>query len=139
MKRSRINPVSAKRAAAAPDREAARAALYSRDGTRCRLLGVSVARVTVESSPHHFPSIPPCFGRPTPHHLRKQGQGGSWDLTNLLVLCSLHNEWVERERPLAWHLGLVVNRGDEPLDCWRRLRASGLGMPNDPDPTTKER
>lgn len=52
-----------------------------------------------------------CFGRLEIHHLRNRGMGGSGDptihdLDNLMVLCSLHNGWVEDHPHVARELGL---------------------------------
>lgn len=33
----------------------------------------------------------PCAGRPTVHHRRKAGQGGSWSMENLVAMCWFHN------------------------------------------------
>lgn len=124
MKRSgRLQPKSAKAIAAEPEIDAARAALYARDGMVCRLAGVLTGV--------------PCFGRrATPHHLRKPGR--SWALDNLVVLCARHNEWVEDEPNAAHALGLVVRRGETVDDAWRRLAAAGLGRSTDPTQQPKE-
>lgn len=44
------------------------------------------------------------------HHVRKQGQGGSEDQSNLMLSCSPCNNEIE-DRPLdAWNAGLVDRR-----------------------------
>lgn len=79
MKRSRIKPVSARRLADADQRALTRQAVFDRDG-RCRLAGSTYG---------------PCIGPLTPHHLRKEGQGGEYVMSNLLTLCAGHNDRIE--------------------------------------------
>jgi hypothetical protein len=115
VKRTRLKPRSAKKIAADKLKPAIRESLYRRDGGRCAL---AVTR---------HDGVPPCFGRWTPHHLRKDGQGGEYNLVNLATLCAGHNDWVESGSPnLAHRLGLVCRNGDTLDECWERMRANGL-------------
>lgn len=67
-----------------------------------------------------------CFGRRTPHHLRKRSQGGKWSMENVVTLCARHNDRVE-DKPDHYHrLGLVVRRGEDEQMAWARLREAGL-------------
>lgn len=102
---------SAKRAALRPTERAATQAMLARDGHKCMLSNYGVG---------------PCSGRLTPHHLRKQSQGYDWSLPNLLTLCTLHNEWVERAPDVAYALGLVVRHGDSHADAWARMARRGV-------------
>lgn len=87
--------------------------MYERDGHRCLLED----RRDVAG---------PCAGRLTPHHLLKEGQGGTLMLDNLVTLCAHHNVWVEDHPPAAHMLGLVVRRGETLRDAWQRMRHAGL-------------
>ena len=108
----RLKPMSDKRRAEHDASRPVVAAVLARDG-RCLLAGHSEAGR--------------CFGHLTPHHLRKDGQGGAWTLDNLVTLCSSHNDtWVEQNRPAAHRLGLVLDRGEATDDAWARMRAAGL-------------
>lgn len=101
MKRSRLRPMSAKRAAGVEERQIIRDAVFARDGHRCRLDGVVGAGT--------------CFGRLTPHHVRKASQGGAYDMDNLQTLCAGHNDGIEADADLAAlarSLGLVRRRGE---------------------------
>ena len=93
-RRKPLNPVSAKKRAAAPERGAVREAVFERDGYRCRI----------------GPLVPdvPCAGRLSPHHLRKASAGGKFDLDNLWTACIRHNDWVEDHPAQAGTLGLVI-------------------------------
>lgn len=111
LRRTRIRPISRKRAAARDERAEIREQVFARDRHRCLLSTYGVG---------------PCSGRLTPHHLRKEGQGGPYTVDNLLTLCSIHNDWVEDVPDLAWALGLVVRRGDPPELAAARRLARGI-------------
>lgn len=68
-----------------------------------------------------------CFGQPrTVHHLRKASRGGLYTLSNLVVLCTRHNDWVE-DYPLVAHTwGLVIREGEVPQQAWARMHLAGL-------------
>jgi hypothetical protein len=104
--------MSARREAELPDRERVRTAVFARDGA-CLLAG-------------HPEYGGVCRGHLTPHHLRKEGQGGAYALSNLVALCVWHNEWVELYPLVAHTLGLVIRRGELPEWAWARLRTRGL-------------
>lgn len=93
--------------------------VYERDGHRCVLAA--------------YPSHQ-CFGRLTPHHLRKTGQGGPWAAVNLVTLCAHGNGWVENEPTVAHTIGLVIRTGETYADAWARMRTAGLtpGAQHDP-------
>jgi hypothetical protein len=108
----RINSVSDRRAAARDERAEVRAAVFARDGGRCRLEGSLLG---------------PCIGPLTVHHLWKDGQGGPYLPVNLLTLCAGHNDGVEpMDRADAEALGLVVAMGDWLSEAWRRLIFAGV-------------
>lgn len=51
-----------------------------------------------------------CHGSVHGHELRKRSQGGSvTDPANVVLLCNLHNGWVEDFPALAERVGLVVH------------------------------
>jgi 5-methylcytosine-specific restriction endonuclease McrA len=112
MKRSRLNPRSAKSKAADAEHDLVREAVFARDGYRCLLAGRR--------------DVPPCAGYLTPHHLAKASQGGAYVKEGLVTLCSFHNGWVEDHPNLAHEKGLVCRAGDTLLLCWARMRAAGL-------------
>jgi hypothetical protein len=89
----RLKPISDDRRAELPERAAVRAAVFERDGYRCQFPG-DRARW-------------PCFGGLSFHHLRKEGQGGSYTAENGLSLCIGHNRWVEDHPLIARQLDLV--------------------------------
>ena len=93
----RIKPVSDKRRESWPDEAAVRAAVFARDGNRCRikplLRGTRWER---------------CWGRLTVHHLRKASAQGAFTEENLIAACAGHNSWVEDHPDLARRLGLVL-------------------------------
>jgi hypothetical protein len=109
----RLRPVSDRRAAQADEHAVIRRQVFDRDH-RCLLVGRSDAGR--------------CWGPPTPHHIRKAGQGGPYTLLNLVQLCLHHNEWIETAdgQPLALIWGLWCRNGDDLESCWRRLLAHGL-------------
>jgi hypothetical protein len=77
-----------------------RLAVFARDRV-CRLKGVDGAG--------------PCFGGPTFHHVRKEGQGGEYTEENGALLCAGHNDLIEADADvaaIARKLGLVKRRGD---------------------------
>jgi hypothetical protein len=98
-----LKAMSNKRKRLLPIRAEVRIKVFERDGYRCQL-----AHRIVD-----VPELGPCFGPLTPHHLKKEGQGGSYSESNLLSLCSSHNEWVEREPDVARSLGLVIKSWED--------------------------
>lgn len=92
----RLKPMSDKRRDQLPAEAVVRAAVFARDGHRCRikplLKGTRWER---------------CWGRLTVHHLRKAGQCGAFTEENLISACAGHNGWVEDHPKLAAKLGLV--------------------------------
>lgn len=68
-----------------------------------------------------------CWGPLTPHHLRKEGQGGGYTMANLVTLCSDGNDgWVESYPDLARGLGLQISHSDTERAAWARMAAAGL-------------
>ncbi len=106
MKRTRLRPISRKRAAERPARAAVWAAVLERD-RRCALAPASYT---------HPGAVPACSGPLTPHHLRKASQGGGSTERNLVVCCTLHQVWIEDYPDDAYALGLVARRGDPGYD-----------------------
>jgi len=66
---------------------AIRTAVFERDGWACQLSGVLGAGR--------------CYGHLTPHHKRKEGQGGCYSMENLVSLCAHHNDSIESDADLA--------------------------------------
>lgn len=110
--RSRIKPVSNKRAAEKDERAAVRMAVFSRDDRRCIL-----------ARSH---DLGPCWGDLSVHHLQKASALGPYTEPNLVTLCVGCNEAVESHPDAAHALGLVCRNGDSLDDCWQRMRAAGL-------------
>ena len=113
MKRSRINPVSAKRRETAADRDLVREAVFARDNYRC------VLRDWHHSALVHTSVL-------TVHHIKKTSARGPYEVANLVSLCASCNDWVEMEPTAAHALGLVCRNGDTLDECWARMRAVGL-------------
>jgi hypothetical protein len=88
----------------AEDRPAVRAAVFERDGG-CVLASWSA-----------------CFGRLTPHHRLKEGQGGPYTEANLSAVCAHHNEQIEADPRLADHcrqVGLTIpSWAPAPTEPW---------------------
>jgi hypothetical protein len=100
---------SAKRVAARADEMEVTETCFRRDGYRCQLVGLV---------PGHN-----CYGTVlTPHHLRKQSQGGTWTLDNLLSVCAVPFRSKHSPPLVAWGFGLVVRTGETSEDAWRRMR-----------------
>lgn len=72
------------------------------------------------------PDAGPCFGPLTPHHLRKQSQGGAWTMGNMVTLCAAMNSWVEDQPRKAHELGLVIRHGETEEEAWEKMRSAGL-------------
>jgi hypothetical protein len=146
VKRSRLRPVSAKRAAARDDAEPTVQIVYSRDGHRCVLAPDNRAMFTLMVSGRRngklalaeaLSAVGKCAGQAlTPHHLRKAGQGGSWSPENLVTLCAAHNGWVENEPEKAHLLGLVIWAGETYADAWAAMRRAGIPAGAEIDPST---
>jgi hypothetical protein len=91
--RKPMRQVSERRMSEAESRYQVRQRVFERDGG-CVLFGE--------------PGVGPCSGRDTVHHIVKEGQGGSYDESNLLTLCWHHNTvWVEDNPAEAEARGLV--------------------------------
>lgn len=102
--------------------------VFARDGQRCILAHPPNPLDTISAGR--------CLGKLTPHHLRKQGQGGPWAAINIVTLCARHNGWVEQFPSLAHELGLSIRTGETYADAWGRMRAAGLGVGRERDPAT---
>jgi hypothetical protein len=89
---TRLKPISDAKRAQRPAKNAVTRQVFERDGYRCQIAPL------VEE---------PCFGRLTPHHLKKEGQGGEHSMSNLIAACVFHNDWVEDHPIKAKALGLV--------------------------------
>lgn len=109
--------VSTKTRAQRESRAEVREQLWKRDGGECIL----------DDRRHAHLLTGQCFGGATPHHLLKAGQGGAYQLDNLLTACVGHNTWVEDHPDRARDLGLVVLRGRiDHTEAARRRAAHGL-------------
>lgn len=109
LKRTRIRPVSAKRALDAHRRKKVREAVFARDG-RCLLNPYGPLNP-------HGQDWGPCFGKPlTFHHLRKASGGGEYTEANGVTLCSGHNDMVEDYPISAAVIGLVVRVNSMGID-----------------------
>lgn len=69
------------------------------------------------------PGAGDCFGGPTYHHRRKDGQGGAYTVENGATLCAGHNTAVESDADvakIAEALDLVVRRGHPEYEALGR-------------------
>lgn len=107
---------SAKTAAERADAQAVIDKVYARDGG-CLLAGHD-----------DDPVVGPCRGVLTPHHLRKDGQGGAWSPGNIVTLCAGHNSWVEDHPVEAWTRGLVIKNGETTAEAWEAMATAGLAV-----------
>lgn len=110
-----LAPMSQKRRATLPARAEVREAVIHRDGGCILRLWAGRER--------HGLLIKGCFGPPTYHHRRKEGQGGAYSKANGVCLCAFHNSLIESDARFAdWchEHGLVVRRGDPE---WEALAA----------------
>lgn len=101
-----LAPRSAKREAARAERTVTRELVFARDRHTCQVVAAGAATNY---------AVGRCYGPLTPHHRRKEGQGGAYNLDNLRAACSFHNDQLEADANLAaWAhgVGLVVRRGD---------------------------
>jgi hypothetical protein len=144
VKRTRLRPVSDKRRAARSDAEPVVQSVFARD--QVCILG-PIYRVGYFVSAYDTPdrveilaalrAVGPCGGRwRTPHHLRKEGQGGTWAHENIVTLCSAHNRWVEDEPDHAHALGLVIRAGESYTDAWAAMRRASIPAGPEHDPAT---
>lgn len=95
----RISHTSKKRLEELKDRPAIRKAVFECDGG-CLAAGI----------------WGPCYGPLTPHHLLKASQGGKFEMSNLISLCSHHNTMVEDHPLEANNLGFVIKRSSLPQE-----------------------
>lgn len=101
--RARSKPLASKPKARTGGERAIRSKVLRRDG-RCLIADVD----------HR-----PCFGPLTPHHKRKESQGGAYSMENLVAACSFHNDEIEADADLAARCrfaGFVIRRGDPGWD-----------------------
>ena len=95
MKRSRINPVSAKRRTYQAEYREATGLVKQRSGGRCEILQAH-----------------DCDGwaTDTPHHRKFRSQGGSNQTLNLIDTCFTGHNWIHREAPYdeMVAVGLIV-------------------------------
>lgn len=89
---TRLKPISDAKRAQKPARNALTQKVFERDSFTCQ-----IASLVAE----------PCFGRLTPHHLKKESQGGPHTMSNVIAACVFHNDWVEDHPTQAKALGLV--------------------------------
>ncbi len=105
MRRSRIRPVSTKRAAVLPDLDAAVEAAKERDGHTCQ----AIVRM---------PGVD-CGGHLVGHHMirRSQWRGGLCVVENIVTLCDAHHRAVHADTALSLRLGLLRYSWDRPGDA----------------------
>lgn len=104
LKRTRIKPVSDKRRAGGPARQAAVAAAFERDGWRL----VDGRWIGGRCIPHERGWPGSCFGELTPHRLHKGSAGGGYTTDNVVAACSFSNGDIENRHDLAVELGLLI-------------------------------
>ena len=76
-----------------------------RSSWRCR---ITFAHPTVQAL------LGPCYGPVNGHEIVKRSQGGSiTDLSNIILLCARHNDWVEDSPTEAHRLGLMKHNWEE--------------------------
>lgn len=94
-RKTRLRKMSKKRQDETPERRLIKLAVFERDGWQCVFRGL--------------PGAPPCLGDPTPHHVVRAGQCGSYSVENLVTACEGHNGWAETAEGnrLARAAGLV--------------------------------
>lgn len=92
-----------------------RLAVFERDGHRCQIREwLARADLTPARRAEIRASMGECFGELTPHHLKKQSQGGKDTMTNETSLCVFHNDtWVEDHPTMAHEIGLTIRTGDD--------------------------
>ena len=67
------------------------------------------------------------------HHRDPRGMGGTRDpganlAGNLLRLCGLHHDWIERHREVAYEFGWLVHTGVNPTTVPVLLRTQAYGV-----------
>lgn len=91
MRRTRLRPVSARRAEGRWEWEQLKRAVHTRDGWQCRAVGLW---------PHE------CVGPLDAHHVKARGVGGEDTLENLVSLCRKSHTWVTEHPVEAAAVGL---------------------------------
>lgn len=100
----RLRQVSRKRRAGSASRQVEVAAAFTRDGW----VLVAGEWTGGRCIPKERGMPGACFGKITPHRLRKGSNLGTYTRDNVVASCALHNDMIEDEPDLAKHLGLVV-------------------------------
>lgn len=104
LKRVAIRQISAKRAAASSSRRSAVAEAFQRDGW----VLVAGEWVGGRCIPRERGAPGGCFGKLTPHRLRKGSNLGGYTTDNVVSSCAFHNDWIEDQPKAARELGLVI-------------------------------
>ena len=116
VRRTRLRPLSPKRAAGRDAWRHISALVQAREGSHC-------ARCNT-----HAP-----IGYGAPHHRRKKGQGGADDAMNLVWCCtSCNTGWIEENPAIATRMGWTVPAGVTPQEwpVWTtRYGVEGWHMP----------
>lgn len=99
MKRTRLNPISKRRQRLNAERKVVLEEHFGpRDTWQC----------WVHFVPAYTAIMGGCYGEVNAHEIVKRSQGGSLvDTENILLLCNLHNSWVENYPDTAHKLGLM--------------------------------
>lgn len=103
MKRTRLRPMSKTRQSVMRRRsEALEAAFGPRDGWMCWF------------RENRLTGFPACYGELAGHEILKRSRAGSadenlLDVSRIVILCSLHNSWVEDNPVQAHELGLALH------------------------------
>lgn len=111
MKRTRLRPVSATRL----EENELRARLMKDEFGEREDWWCQFNRVRIATWPRHQMRASACGGEVHGHELLKRSRGGSiTDMANVLLLCDLHNSWVENHPELANKMGLAHHSWDAP-------------------------
>jgi 5-methylcytosine-specific restriction endonuclease McrA len=51
-----------------------------------------------------------CGGGPHVHHVLPRSQGGGHDLSNLLLVCTVHHGWIHANPARSYTLGLLLRK-----------------------------
>lgn len=105
---TRIKPVSDKRKAGKADRRREVAAAFVRDGWTLVVVAGEEHWVGGRCIPKDRGMPGECFGKLTPHRLRKGSNQGGYTEDNVVASCAFHNGDIENRGNLAKALGLVV-------------------------------
>lgn len=109
MKRSRIRPVSDKRKALNAERKILMEEKFGpREEWRCSFADFGGENLA-------FVALWTHGGAVNGHEILKRSRGGSiTDMENVVLLCDVHNSWVEDNPALATRMGLAAHSWEKP-------------------------